>query len=421
VRLVTKVAIALGILILLLGGGTAGACKLWLDCHIHDQQGDAPPIASGKAVLPDGWSEHTVAAGFSTPTDFAFVPDGRILVTEKNGLVRLAAPDGGAPKTVLDISDRVSTYDIRGLLTITVDPAFPQKPYVYVLYTGAVPKGGMTPTTTYVSRFTWDGDKLDRESERKLLAIPQQEAHAGGQIVFAPDGTLFISTGDAAASNAAKPDPLRAQDVDELEGKVLHVTVDGKGIASNPFWNGDANANRSMVWAYGFRNPFRVTLLPGTETPVVGELGFLREDEVDVVERGGNYGWPCYEGTLRGASNVSKTATCQALYAQGANATKPALVIDEHKDGASVMGGAFVGNDGDYPAKYRDAYFYADFSYGWLRYLKLRSAGAPDAAPTAFGSALPAPVAIHVGAGGKLYYLSLTTGELRRLDYGSKS
>ena len=420
-RTTKLVAVGVAVVILLVGA-SAGACKFALACGL-DRFGigttrpvDAPPIEGGRATLPAHFVDTTIVRGLAEPTDFAFLPDGRMLFTQKGGLVRISPAAGGTATTVLDLRRRVSTFDIRGLLTLTIDPQFPDDPYVYVLYTGAAADDGEAPTTTYVSRFTWDGKRLVPASERKLVKIPQQEAHAGGQIVFASDGTMFVSTGDAAASDGKELKSLRAQDVDQLPGKVLHVTRQGLGLDSNPFWNGDPNANRSKIWAYGFRNPFRMTLAPGTELPVVGELGFLREDEVDVIRRGGNYGWPCVEGRLRGPGAFPGTPTCKALAAKGSGATAPPIVANDRKDGASITGGAFYQADA-YPAKYRGAYFYADFSYGWLRYLRLDEEGRLAEGPVDFATNLPGPVALHLGPDGQLYYLSLTTGQLRRIDW----
>ncbi len=172
--LATKIVIWSTAIVLLLGGSVAGACKFALVCGIRGQQGDIPPIESGRAVLPVGWTDETVVAGLAVPTDFAFLPDGQVLISERDGLVKIATLDGTRPRVVLDLRDRVSTVDIRGLLTVTAHPDFPSEPYVYLLYTGAAAGSGMTPTTTYVSRFTWEGRRLAPRSERRLLEIPNK-------------------------------------------------------------------------------------------------------------------------------------------------------------------------------------------------------------------------------------------------------
>jgi glucose/arabinose dehydrogenase len=346
------------------------------------------------------------------PTDFAFLPSGRVVITEKNGVVLVASVQTGGTRVALDIRSRVSTDDIRGLLTVTVDPAFPRKPYLYVLYTAAARKEG-APTRLNVSRFTWSNGRLDASSEKVILAATLPLYHAGGQIAFAPDGTMFIAIGDG-GHDPNKPAALVAQDVDKPLGKVLHVTRDGKGVPRNPFWNGDATATRSKVWALGFRNPFRLTLEPGTETPVVGDAGYLKSEELSVARRGTNNGWPCYEGTLRGPENYPKTHVCQTLYARGSRAVNEPLVSFNRKHAAVIVGGAFV--DGkQVGASVRSAYVFADFARGWLRYLAVRDAKLDDR-PVNFGRRLSGPVAIHVDRDGALCYLSMPSGELRRIE-----
>jgi glucose/arabinose dehydrogenase len=315
-------------------------------------------------------------------------------------------------RQVLDLRSRVSTSDIRGLLTVTVDPVFPSRPYLYVLYTAAVAREG-APTTNVLSRFTWRGGRLDPSSEKRLVVVPEPHAHAGGQIAFARDGTIFVSTGDAADPQEALTS-IVAQDLDQLRGKVLRVTQDGRGVPGNPFWNGDATANRSKVWAYGFRNPFRLTLLPGTETPIVGDVGYLQQDEITAATRGSDNGWSCYEGTVRGPAGYPATPTCRALYAKGDDAVNVPIVSFDHDEAAALTGGTFVPGAA-VDSSSRTVYVFADFVHGWLRYLDLHD-GRLVGPPREFADGLPGPVALHKGPDGALYYLSTPTGKLRRIE-----
>ena len=141
-------------------------------------------------------------------------------------------------------------------------------------------------------------------------------SHSVGSLRFASDGTLFVSTGDGASYNIVDDNALRSQNIDIFSGKLLHITTDGLGVPSNPFWNGDAHANRSKVWAYGFRNPFRFQLRPGSDTPFIGDVGWATWEEVNVGVKGGNYGWPCYEGNGQ-QSGYAPKAVCQTLYGHG--------------------------------------------------------------------------------------------------------
>ena len=104
--------------------------------------------------------------------------------------------------------------------------------------------------------------------------------------------------------------PLDAQDVDSPRGKIFHIDADGNGLSSNPFWNGDPTAWRSKVFAYGFRNPFRFSIQPGTgvngvRTLYIGDVGWNTREEIDVSTGGENFGWPCWEGPLDFRNNYS--------------------------------------------------------------------------------------------------------------------
>jgi glucose/arabinose dehydrogenase len=417
-RTATVLAVA-AVAIVLLGGSGAAACKFALSCGIgnHLVEAEEPivdeqPLPTGVARLTAGWTEQKVLAGLNFPTDFAFFPSGDVVVTEKDGVVKVADPESKRTRVVLDIRSRVSDDDIRGLLTVTVDPSFPRNPYLYVLYTAAV-RDPKAPTTSNVSRFTWRNGRLDPASEKRILTVVERRAHAGGQIVFAPDGTLFVSTGDAQHSQEV-PAALVAQDLDRLQGKVLHLTRDGKGVPGNPFWNGDPSATRSKIWAFGFRNPFRLTLEPGSETPVVGDVGFQTEDEISTAPRGANNGWPCYEGGSLGPQGYPDSAVCRALYGEGESAVNFPVVSYSHDQAAAITGGTFM-DGAKLGARTPLVYVFADFVHGWLRYLEVRDGRLADS-PVDVGEGLPGPVALHTDKAGALYYLSAPTGQLRRIE-----
>jgi glucose/arabinose dehydrogenase len=413
---IAVIAAAVGVFLVLLGGSGAAACKFALDCKLYrfgigqEIPADAVPIANGAAVLPSGWREQKVLRGLVAPTDFAFLPSGEILVTQKDGTIVAADPETGRLRKVLDLSSRVSTYDIRGLLTVTVDPDFPTKPFLYLQYNGATDPDS-APTTTHMSRFTWRDGRIDPASEKQLVTWVVDRSHSGGQIAFAPDGTLFMSTGDGQHSQES-PKSLPAQDVDALVGKVLHITRDGQGVPGNPFWNGDANATRSKVWAYGFRNPFRLAVQPGTDTPVVGDVGFRAQEEISVVPKGSNNGWPCYEGTDPGPAGYPDTDFCKALYQK--DDTNMPLASFPRDDAATIVGGTFTTGE-SVGSSAPLVYLFGDFVYGWLRYVDVDGDRLSDE-PVNFATGVPGPVAVHVGKDAAVYYLSASTGELRRLE-----
>ncbi|MDQ6834071.1 MAG: PQQ-dependent sugar dehydrogenase, partial [Chloroflexota bacterium] len=317
----------------------------------------APPTnalpARDAIALPDGFGQQTVAAGMNNPTGFAFAPDGRVLVNEKSGRVRVIKGGALLPTPLIDIRDRVNDRWDHGLLGIAVDPNFAANGYLYLLYTyenNAAQYDGKK--TARLARYTVVGDTASPATERAILGtvvgdathpscndfavgtdciVSDYASHSIGSIKFASDGTLYASMGDAASFNAVDDDALRSQDIDILAGKLVHVTATGQGVGTNPFWNGDPNANRSKVWAYGFRNPFRFNVRPGSDVPYVGDVGWNTWEEVNVAVPGGNFGWPCYEGEAQQAGYAPK-ATCQDLYAQGPDAVQYGLVTYDHYD-----------------------------------------------------------------------------------------
>jgi hypothetical protein len=192
----------------------------------------------------------------------------------------------------------------------------------------------------------------------------------------------------------------------------------GAGLPTNPFWNGDPNAARSKVWAYGLRNGFRFTVRPGSNVPWVGDVGWDTTEEIDAAPAGANLGWPCYEGVPQQAGYASKPV-CQALYAKGPSAvTAPVISWNHNGVGAAAIGGLFY--DGtSYPAEYQGAYFFADYALGFLKTVKLDAADAPIGAPATFASAADGPVDLIQGPGGELYYVAIDVGEVRRIRYNA--
>lgn len=376
-----------------------------------------PPPAVAHGVL-QGFVDEGVITGLSLPVAFTTLPDGRVLIAEKAGVVRIASGGRLRPDAFIDLRARVNDYWDRGLLGLAADPAFAQNGFVYLFYVHEDdPFTYSGPKTARVVRVTAVGDEADPATEVVLLGgIPADSpSHNGGALRFGPDGALWITTGDASSFNAVDARALRTQQLDSLAGKLLRVGTDGRGLADNPFWNGDADAVRSKVFAYGFRNPFRLTFRPGTGRPYIADVGANDWEEVNAVVRGGNHGWPCVEGPLPQAG-YQALAECQALYAQGAAAVSPPLVTYPHVPGtASVTGGAFYSGT-TFPDLYRGAYFFGDFSRGTLHYVSVDGTDAVAGPIKGFGTGIDGVVDVQADATG-LLYLSVTAGELRRVRY----
>ena len=433
------VVVILVVAVVLVAGGAAGVACTTISsrCPLGGGGDDVDGLGrtSGEIALPAGFVAEKVAEDLDEPTDFALLPDGRVLVSEKSGLVRIF--DGGRPAAtpLLDLRSRVNDADWRGLMTVAVDPDFQQNAYVYIVYSG-LPKDksrdSSEPTHVVVARLTVRGETA--EDERVLLGadgedagncgglpasadcLPSEHDQIGADIVFADDGTMFVGTGDGGGAEEIEETAFSAQDVDALSGKILRIDREGRGLASNPFYNGDPNANRSKVWVLGVRNPFRMTRTT-SGTPVVGDVGWSDADEVNVAPAGANLGWPCYEG-LEQTREYRSSRNCKALYRRAETVTEPVIVLEHTGEGNAVTGGTFLVGD-DYPSEYR-GYVYGDWVQGWVRVAPLDPDTGELAANLGRDLATDAggPVAFQVGPDGSLHYLALNYGALYRITYG---
>lgn len=413
------VIVALGAIVL--AAGAFSVCRfLPIECHGSSEQDLFRGLAgsgAGETELPAGFVQEVVASGFERPTSFALLPDGRVLVAEKRGLVW--SVEGGRLQrpALLDLRARVADYSYRGLLAIEPDAMGG----LYVLYVQGH-RASQSPTSVRISRISLEdgGERvvLGRAGRRSCTDLPRgadcipcDRDHRGGDIELAPDGSLYVVTGEGWDGSAGfSPLPLRAQDLDSLGGKLLHVTADGRGLRENPFWTGNPRSNRSRVWAYGLRNPFRLTLSP-EGTPFVGDVGWNDWEEIDLVERGENMGWPCYEGPDR-PEEYATHRVCRSLYARGASAARGPLIAYRR---GSVTGGVFY-DASAFPARYQGGYFFGDWSRSVLRVARFVGG---DSSPEAedFATNAAGPVQLEVAPDGSLYYLALNVGELRRISY----
>ena len=267
--------------------------------------------------LPDAGpvSLRPVATGLDAPLDLADAPDSALrYVADQTGLVSTAGPDGDVAP-FLDLRDRVVTGGEMGLLGLALHPDYEENRKLYVRYSS--PRLAGTPASfshTFVLsefRATEDGRRADPDSERILLRIPEPQGnHNSGAVAFGPDGYLYVGVGDGGAAGDVgtghADDWYRGnpggngQDVtDNLLGSILRIDVDGTE-ADRPYGIPDDNPLVGEVgldehWAWGLRNPWRMSF--DGEDLYVGDVGQNAYEEVDLVRRGGNYGWNVREGT----------------------------------------------------------------------------------------------------------------------------
>jgi glucose/arabinose dehydrogenase len=367
-----------------------------------------------------------------TPVGIRFAPDGRMFVWQKSGIVRIYKDGALLPTPFLDISDHVNNDHDRGMLGLALDPAFDANGYLYLsyVYEGGGNPNDTGPKTGRVTRVRADPanpDQMLSGSETVLLgtiATPpcssspagsdcigfDSDSHSAGTLRFATDGTLFISLGDGAGYTQADPLALRAQSLDSLNGKILRINPDGSAPPDNPFYDG-TSSNRSKVYSYGLRNPFRFALEPTSGEPVMGDVGWSSFEEVD-FGRGKNFGWPCYEGEVQRSEYAAISQLCEAMPASAV--TFGAYTYD-HAVGQTVIGGV-VYDALIYPAAYQGRYFFADYSADWLYYGQLDASGVLQNVQL-FGTSMGGLVDLELGPDGSLYYAAFNVGEVRRIRY----
>lgn len=230
-----------------------------------------------------------VAQDLKIPWSLVFLPDGSMLFTEREGQVRKIDRKNSIMSSPIGVLSQVKAVGEGGLLGITIHPDFIRNSFVYLYYTY---KANNQNTVNRVSQFIYTDDALSHE--RVIVdTIPGAANHNGGRIKFGPDGFLYITTGDA-------QEPSRAQDIHSLAGKILRVTDEGKPAPQNPFNN--------HVYSFGHRNPQGIAWdekgrLWATEHGRSGLQSGL--DEINLIERGKNYGWPVIQGDEKKEHMVS--------------------------------------------------------------------------------------------------------------------
>jgi glucose/arabinose dehydrogenase len=339
--------------------------------------------------LPANFQRVQVVTGISSPTSMAFLPDGRILVCQETGQLRVIK--NGSLLSTPAITLSVNSSGERGLIGIAVDPNFTTNHYIYLYYTNT------SGPHNRVSRFTMTGDIA--AAETALLDLPTLDAiyHNGGGLSFGNDGKLYVSVGDNKVGDNAK-------NLDSYMGKLLRINTDGSVPSGNPFSGGAA---RSRIWAYGLRNPFTNSIDPVTGKIFIDDVGESTWEEInDASVSGRNFGWPDQEGTC--SSGCTGLTNPVYKYSTNRNASPP------DGQGCAINGGTFFnGAISNYPATYNGKYFFLDYCGGWINYLNPASPSR-TAFATSLGGGL---VYLKQGNDGNLYFLSRDNSALYKLIY----
>lgn len=291
------------------------------------------------------------ATGLTAPVEITNANDTRLFVVQQNGIIKIIQPNGTINGTnFLNIGSKILYSGERGLLGLAFHPQYSTNGYFFVYYNN-------TAGNIIVARYTvssTDSNVADLTSEKILLNIPKPyDNHNGGSIHFAPDGNLWIITGDGGSGG----DPgNNAQNKNSLLGKMLRIDVNATGAynipAGNPFI-GSTVDGADEVWAYGLRNAWKWSFDLTTGNAMIADVGQGLIEEINrmpLTQAGINYGWRCYEG-----NNTYNIAGC----ASSTTMTFPVAVYDHSAGRCSITGG-YVYRGSLYPSL-QGKYLFTDY------------------------------------------------------------
>ncbi|MBT8194563.1 MAG: PQQ-dependent sugar dehydrogenase [Acidimicrobiia bacterium] len=323
------------------------------------------PPTTTTTVAPDplqGLALESLATGLDRPTFVTGLEDGRLLVLEAIGRVRVVDPaDGLLPEPFLNIRNKVGSSSIeQGLLGLALHPNYQTNGRFFVYYTD---RAGDSVLAEY--GVGDDPNRAEETAGRILLEIEQpDERHNAGMLQFGPEGYLYIATGDGGAGGAR----VNGQNPNTLLSGILRIDIDQGDPyavpADNPFADGVDGAPE--VWAFGLRNPWRFSIDGAERLLYIGDVGQESREEIDVVPLepvGYNFGWPSVEGT-------------ECFFKRDCILSDYVVpVIDYgHDEGLSVTGGVVY--RGSAIPELTGHYFYADWVRKWIRSFRYESGAA---------------------------------------------
>jgi len=303
-----------------------------------------------------------VTDGIKAPTAMAFPAANKAWVTEQTGAIRLIKDGKLTDIAVLDVKDKMikvnSGYEERGLLNVTLHPKFATNGKFYIFYSRPYKNEPGKPRfnhTDVVAEYKMqpNSDQADPNSERIILTQDKPDGnHNGGGIVFGSDGYLYVTFGDGGGQHDQHGPIGNGQNLNTWLGKVLRINIDVDSTYSvpkdNPFV-GKPNV-KPEIWAYGFRNPYRISVDRASKQLFIGEVGQDKWEEVDLLQKGANYGWRVVEGNH--CHNPENGCDFTGFV--------PPITEYAHSEGVSVIGG-YVYNGKQIPS-IKGKYIFGDWT-----------------------------------------------------------
>jgi glucose/arabinose dehydrogenase len=398
------------------------------------------PVPTSVAETPPAPTERTLPADFDDrlvvaierPTDVAFTPDGRMLVTVQSGQLYIVQDMGaGHPSSVtlaLDLAEVICSNWERGLNGVAVDPAFVENQYVYLYYTfnkhGVCPLEQLDHPSRPVNRLVRvtlpPSNRITADSAVIMLDnIPQHTGtHNGGDINFAHDGMLYLSVGDGGKH-------VNGTDLSNLAGKILRLHPDGTVPVDNPY-AGVTGARRcgdptgvpegsgpcSEIYVHGLRNPYRFAFQPASIKLYINDVGDTAWEEINVGRRAAHYGWNLREGPCPYPARLNCSLGAASGYVD------PVYYYHHNTGCFAITGSAFV-PAGIWPAEFDHAYLFGDYGCGQIWRL---IPGNPYTAELFVSGLGPGSLVSMqfgpTGSGQALYYVTHADGgQVRRILY----
>ena len=239
-------------------------------------------IAGVKTSTP--YESKMLTDALKKPWGIASLPDGRFIITEKEGTMRIATSTGSVTEPITGLP-AVNASGQGGLLGVTVDPAFSENRMLYWVFSEKTTEGNLTAAAK--GKLSTDEKRIENATViYRAMPAYNSNLHYGGRILFDKSGNLFVSTGER-SDKVTRP---QAQELNSALGKIVHITKDGKPAEGNPFLN-NANA-KPEIYSYGHRNVQGLAFHPETGDLWEAEFGPRGGDEINRIQPGKNYGWP---------------------------------------------------------------------------------------------------------------------------------